>query len=144
MAGWGAGSGHRIERRRAVNVVLLCNRQLASGRKLLLEAGPKSGAWDLAEYQGLISQLTVTQHAFSNYNVKVPGRECMMSRSIQFASSFNMMCHFPLLLIWFPAYLSPGTYCRFLARNNRFRLLPRFADFPRPPCPRRLGNKAAM
>ena len=42
LIGWGTGSGHRVERRRAVNTVMLCERQLSEGRKLVLEAGPNA------------------------------------------------------------------------------------------------------
>ena len=88
LIGWGTGSGHRVERRRAVNMTMLCEQQLSTGRRLLLEAGPNAGAWDLAEYQGLLKKLTISKHAFCNFGARVPGKDQMINKSIQFAASF--------------------------------------------------------
>ena len=90
MAGWGTGSGHRVERRRAINVIMLCQEQINGGRHLILEAGPKSPAWHLAEYQTLLGRLRGTQHAFCNYGIMLPGSNKRLSTSVRFYTTFNL------------------------------------------------------
>jgi len=90
LAGWGTGSGHRVERNRAALMVRLADRQLSEGRHLILEGNSKCGAWALTESQDPLAKLHCTQHAYCNYGVKISGTNKLGMRTIQLATTFPM------------------------------------------------------
>ena len=90
LAGWGTGSGHRVDRKRASLSVTLAIKQLSEGRHLILEGNRNCGAWTLTEYQDLLTKLHCTQHAYCNYGVKIPGTDKLSMRTIQLATTFQM------------------------------------------------------
>ena len=65
LKGWGTGSGHKVDRKRAANMTMLAAEQVSEGRHLALEASPHSGAWSLQEYQTLLQQLHITSTPFA-------------------------------------------------------------------------------
>ena len=90
LAGWGTGSGNRVDQKRARLMVRLADAQLSEGRHLILEGNNKCGAWTLTEYRDLLAKLHCTQHAYCNYGVKIPGTNKLGMRTIQLATTFPM------------------------------------------------------
>ena len=90
MAGSGTGSGHRIERRRTMNMITLCQAHINGERHLILEASAKSPAWNLAEYQSLLSRVRGTHYVFCNYGIMVPGSNKRLNASVRFYTTFNL------------------------------------------------------
>ena len=50
LKGWGTGSGHKTDRKRAGNLAVLADARRVAGRHLVIEANPTCGAWALQEF----------------------------------------------------------------------------------------------
>ena len=90
LAGPAAGSGNRVDSRRTDNLVRLARAQMDSGRRLVIEANAKSGAWDMVAVSDLCRMLHSSRHAWCRHERTQSANERPCNAVLQVCTNFDI------------------------------------------------------